>query len=120
MRGKADAPRTITEYIAQYPPALQERLETIRRTIQAAAPEAVEVISYRMPAFRLNGILVYFAVFKNHIGFFPTASGVAAFREELSAFATSKGTIRFPHDQPIPYDLIRRIVEFRVREVLKK
>ena len=88
--------------------------------IHEAAPEAQETISYGMPAFRLNGILVYFAAFKDHIGFFPTSSGVSAFAGELSSYDTAKGTIRLPLDKPIPVDLIQKIVKFRVQENLNK
>ena len=85
-----------------------------------AAPEAQETISYGMPAFRQNGIIVYFAAFKDHIGFFPTSSGVSAFAGELSSYDTAKGTIRLPLDKPIPVDLIQKIVKFRVQENLNK
>lgn len=108
------------EYIAEHPGDVREKLERIREAIRKAAPGAEETISYRMPAFRLHGVLVYFAAFKKHIGFFPTASGVEEFKSELSAYDTSKGTIRFPLDQPIPYKLIGEIVAFRVQENLEK
>jgi uncharacterized protein YdhG (YjbR/CyaY superfamily) len=108
--------KTIDEYIAASPEDIQATLQKLRRVIQAAAPEAQEVISYSMPAFKQNGILVYFAAFKKHIGFFPTSSGVSAFKKELAAYETSKGTVRFPLDKPIPYELVARIVKFRVRE----
>ena len=88
----------------------------MRRTIREAAPDAVEAISYQMPTFKLNGNLVHFAAYKNHIGFYPTPSGVEAFREELSAYKVSKGAIQFPIDQPMPLDLVRRIVQFRVAQ----
>ncbi len=109
--------KTIDEYIARYPENIREILVKVRKTIKEAAPEAAETISYSMPAFRLNGVLVYFAAFKDHIGFFPTASGVKAFEKDLSGYNISKGTIRFPLDKPIPYDLITKIVRFRVKEV---
>jgi Uncharacterized conserved protein len=108
--------KTIDEYIAASPEEIQMALQKLLRVIQAAAPEAQEVISYSMPAFKQNGILVYFAAFKNHIGFFPTSSGVSAFKKELAAYETSKGTVRFPLDKPIPYELVARIVKFRVQE----
>ena len=111
---------TIDEYISLFPKNIQEILEKIRHTIKKSAPQAEETISYQMPAFKLNGNLVYFAAFKDHIGFFPTSSGVAAFKKELSKYATSKGTIRFPLDKPIPFDLVRKIVQFRVQENLAK
>ena len=107
---------TIDEYIQSFPPGIQVLLESIRKTIHTAAPDAVETISYGMPAFRQNGILVYFAAFKNHIGFFPTASGITAFREELAPFKGGKGSVQFPLGRPIPYDIIDRIVRFRVME----
>jgi len=88
----------------------------MRRTIREAAPDAVEAISYQMPTFKLNGNLVHFAAYKKHIGFYPTPSGVEAFREELSAYKVSKGAIQFPIDQPMPLDLVRRIVQFRVAQ----
>lgn len=111
---------TIDEYIATFPKDVQGTLEKIRQSIKESAPNAEEVISYQMPAFRLNGILVYFAAFKNHIGFFPTSSAVAEFRKDLSQYELSKGTIRFPLDKPIPFDLIKKIVTFRVRENLDR
>jgi len=92
----------------------------MRRTIRKAAPEATEAISYQIPTFKLNGNLVHFAAFKNHVGFFPTSSGIAAFKKELSPYKGSKGSVQFPKDKPIPYDLVKRITEFRVKENLKK
>jgi len=112
--------KTIDEYIASFPVDVQNTLQKLRHVIHKAAPEAQETISYSMPAFKQNGILVYFAAFKNHIGFFPTSSGVAAFQKELSPYDTSKGTIRFPPDRPIPYKLVEKIVKFRVQENLSK
>lgn len=111
---------SIDEYISLFPKDVQENLEKIRQIIKKSAPQAEEIISYQIPAFRLNGNLVYFAAFKDHIGFFPTSSGVAAFKKDLSKYATSKGTIRFPLDKPIPFDLVRKIVKFRVKENLDK
>ena len=112
--------RNIDEYIAEFPNDIRLVLEEVRRAVRDAAPEAVETISYSMPAFKLEGILVYFAAFKNHIGFFPTASGVEHFKNELDGYEISKGTIRFPLQKPMPVDLIQRIVAFRVEENLKK
>ena len=112
--------RTIDEYIATFPESIQEILQEIRQTIKESAPQAQEAISYRIPTFKLNGNLVHFAAFKDHIGFFPTSSGVDAFQKELSGYETSKGTIRFPLDKPIPFDLIRKIVKFRVKENLER
>jgi uncharacterized protein YdhG (YjbR/CyaY superfamily) len=111
---------TIDEYIAACPKEVQPILKKLRATIKAAAPKAEEKISYRMPAFFQNGVLVYFAAFKSHIGFFPTASGIQSFKKEISAYKNSKGTVQFPLDQPLPFDLIRKIVKFRVSESLKK
>jgi uncharacterized protein YdhG (YjbR/CyaY superfamily) len=111
---------SIDEYIAQFPEDIQKKLQELRATIHAAAPNAVEKISYMMPAFALNGILVYFAAFKNHISFFPTGSGVEHFMAELTDYATSKGTIQFPLDKPMPLELVSRITAFRVQENLKK
>ncbi len=111
---------SIDEYIATCPKEIQKTLQELRATIKAAAPGAEEKISYQMPAFALNGILVYFAAFKNHIGFFPTGSGVQAFKDELSQYEGSKGTVRFPLDKPLPLELISKIVKFRVAENLKK
>ncbi len=108
--------KNIDEYIASFPKNIQAILEGLRQAIREAAPEAEETISYQMPAFKQNGILVYFAAFKNHIGFFPTASGVEAFKPKLSAYKTSKGTIQFPLDKPMPLDLVKEIVRFRVKQ----
>lgn len=112
--------RSIDEYIAGFPNDIQKLLTIVRETIHKAAPEAVETISYQMPAFRQGGVLVYFAAFKNHVGFFPTSSGVAAFQEKLTNFKTSKGTIQLPFDKPLPLDLITEITKFRVEEVKNK
>lgn len=120
MTSDQTAPQTIDEYIAGFPPDVQEILQKIRATIREAAPGAQETIKYRMPTFTLNGNLVHFAAFKKHIGFYPIPTGIKKFAKELSAYKTSKGAVQFPLDQPIPYDLIRRIVEFRVEENLRK
>ncbi len=112
--------KNIDDYLSIFPKEVQIILEEMRQEIRAAAPEAEEVISYQMPAFKQKGVLVWFAAFKDHIGFFPTALGVEAFKEELSGYETSKGTIRFPIDKPIPLDLVKKIVEFRVKENLGK
>jgi len=120
MRGDQPAAKKIDEYIAGFPPDVQEILQKVRTTIRRAAPQAQETISYQMPTFRLEGNLVHFAAFKNHIGLYPTPSGTERFRKELSSYEAGKGSIRFPLDKPIPYDLIARIVKFRVRENLEK
>jgi len=112
--------KNIDEYITSFPPETSEILEKIRMTIKDAAPDSMEVISYQMPAFKLNGILAYFAAFKNHISFFPTPSAVEVFKAELTEYKCSKGTIQFAKGQPIPYDLIGKIVKFRVAENTSK
>jgi uncharacterized protein YdhG (YjbR/CyaY superfamily) len=112
--------KNIDEYIAGFPQDIQLKLGEIRRVIKAAAPEAREAISYGMPAFKLNGVLVYFAAFKDHIGFFPTGSGVSHFEKELEPYHTSKGTVRFSLDKPLPLGLITKIVKFRVKETREK
>ena len=109
---------TTDEYIGTFPKEVQETLEKLRQTIKKAAPEAVEAISYQMPTFKFHGNLVYFAAFKNHIGFFPTSTGIEAFKKELSSYETAKGTVRFPIDRPLPLSLISRIVKYRVKENL--
>ena len=108
-------PRTVDDYIARFPPDVQSVLEKIRETVKAAAPNAQESISYRMPAFRLDGILVYFAAFKRHIGLFPPVRGDARLMKAVKPFAGPKGNLQFPFDRPIPYALIRRIVKARVK-----
>jgi len=109
--------KTIDEYIASFPPDIQEKLRNIRAVIRKAAPDAEEAIRYGIPTFRLNGHnLVHFAAFKDHLSFFPTPSGVAKFQEELSPYKLSKGTIQFPLDKPVPYDLVERIARFRADE----
>jgi uncharacterized protein YdhG (YjbR/CyaY superfamily) len=112
--------KSIDEYISTFPANVQIILEELRRAIRDAAPQAQEAISYQMPAFKLNGNLVWFAAFKNHIGFYPTSSGIEAFKERLAAYETSKGTVKFPINEPIPFDLIKEIVKFRVKENLEK
>ena len=110
--------QTIEQYINAYPEDIRDILRKIRQTIRKAAPQAIETLSYRIPTFDLNGRhLVHFAAFRNHIGFFPTSSPIAVFKKELAGYKTSKGTVQFPLDKPIPYDLITTITAFRVREV---
>jgi uncharacterized protein YdhG (YjbR/CyaY superfamily) len=120
MEEKNARPTTIDEYIEQFPPDVQQILGKIRATIHEAAPQAVEKISYQMPSFYLKGNLVWFGVHKHHIGFYPTGSGIEAFKEKLSAYKWAKGTVQFPLDQPIPYELIGEIVKFRVAQNLRK
>jgi uncharacterized protein YdhG (YjbR/CyaY superfamily) len=111
---------TIDEYIAAQPIEKRASLEKIRSIIQKAAPKATEVISYGMPAFKQDGILVYFAAFKNHYGFFPTASPIVIFKKELVTYKTSKGAIQFPTDKPIPIKLIQAIVKLRITQNKEK
>jgi uncharacterized protein YdhG (YjbR/CyaY superfamily) len=112
--------KNVDEYIKTFPKDIQTILEEMRQTIREAAPEAEETISYQMPVFKQKGVLVWYAAFKDHIGFFPTALGVEAFKDELSGYAISKGTIQFPLDKPIPIDLMKRIVKFRLKQNLEK
>jgi len=111
---------SIDEYIATFPDEIQKILEEIRATIQAVAPDAEEKISYQMPTFFLNGNLIHFAAFKNHIGVYPTPSGTEAFKRELSKYKGGKGSVRLPIDEPMPLKLIEKIVKFRVTESMKK
>lgn len=111
---------SIDEYISQFPPEVQEKLKTLRAVIKEAAPNAEEKISYQMPTFFLQGNLVHFAAYKNHIGFYPTPSGMDAFKSELSKYKGAKGSVQFPIDQPLPYELISEMVKFRVAENLKQ
>lgn len=114
----SDQMNLIDEYIAGFPPETQALLEEMRSIIRSVAPDATETISYAIPTFDLNGRhLVHFAGFAKHVGFYPVPSGMAAFEDELSAFKRGKGSVQFPLDKPLPSDLIRRIVEFRVGEV---
>lgn len=118
MNENQPKPQNIDEYIAGFPPDVQEILEAIRLTIRKAAPAAEEVIKYQIPTFTLKGNLVHFAAYQNHIGFYPTPSGIEKFSAELSAYKAAKGSVQFPKDKPIPFDLISRIVMFRVAENL--
>jgi uncharacterized protein YdhG (YjbR/CyaY superfamily) len=108
------------EYISTFSESVQRILNELRQTIKEAAPEAEETINYGIPTFTLNGNLVHFAAFENHIGFYPTPSGMEAFKKELSSYKGAKGSVRFPIDQALPLPLIRRIVEFRVKENLER
>jgi len=113
--------KTIDAYIKAFPEDTQRILEKMRQTIRRAAPEAEEAIAYQIPTFKLNGKnLVHFAAFKNHIGFYPTPSGIEAFKKELSSYKGAKGSVQFPLDKPIPYDLVKKIVIFRVKENRKE
>ena len=112
--------KTIDEYIATFPKNVQSILEELRQAIRDSAPKAEEAISYQMPTFKLNGNLVYFAAWKNHIGFYPTFSAIEAFKEELSDNEVTKGTIKFPINKPIPFELVKKMVRYRVKENLDK
>jgi uncharacterized protein YdhG (YjbR/CyaY superfamily) len=113
-------PKDIDEYIASFPKDIQEILEKLRTTIKRAAPDAKEKISYQMPTFALKGNLVHFAAYKKHVGFYPTPTGIKAFKKELSAYKGAKGSVKFLLDKPIPFDLISKIVTFRVKENLER
>lgn len=116
MKSDESDSSVIDDYIANYPPDVQQILQKIRAIIREAAPEAQEKINYGIPTFTLNGNLVHYAGFKNHVGFYPTPSGVEKFKKQLSKYEGAKGSVKFPLDQPIPYELIRKIAEFRVQE----
>src|SRR5580658_5155131 len=114
-------PKSVDEYISRFPEDTRELLEQIRATIRSVAPQAEEVISYMMPGYKLNGMLVWFAGFKNHIGFYPRgSSAIKAFEKELAGYKTSKGAIQFPKDKPLPIALIKKMVKYRVAENLGK
>lgn len=117
---KTTAPENIDDYIERFPDNVQKILQKIRKTIQKAAPEAVEAISYQMPAFKLDGYLIYFAGYQNHVSVYPAPREAKEFKEELAAYEGGKGTVRFPLDMPVPYDLITRIVKYRAKENLAK
>ena len=109
-------PETVDQYIAAFPADVKKRMQQLRKTIKAAAPKADEVISYQMPGYKYHGVLVYFAAYKNHIGFYPGAGGILEFYKKLSSFKSAKGSVQFPNDRPIPYDVISKIVKFRVKQ----
>jgi uncharacterized protein YdhG (YjbR/CyaY superfamily) len=112
---------TVDNYIVSFPESVRVLLEQVRATIKENAPDAVESIAYQMPAYKTNGKpLVYFAAFKNHIGFYATPTGHSEFAKELSKYKQRKGSVQFPFDKPVPFDLIGRIVKFRVKENLSK
>ncbi len=114
------ATEDVDEYIEQFPPEIRELLDQMRKTIRETAPNAEETISYAIPSYKLNGMLVHFAAFSKHIGFYPGAGGIAEFADELAGYKTSKGTVQFPFTRPLPLDLIKRIVKFRVKQNLEK
>jgi uncharacterized protein YdhG (YjbR/CyaY superfamily) len=116
----AAVPTTVDEYIAAFSPEVQRILQRVRQVVCTAAPEAQEVISYRMPALKQGGILVYFAAFKNHIGLYPPVHGDSDIEKAITPYAGEKGNLRFPFDKPIPYDLIARITALRLKQTLAK
>ncbi|MFB3906217.1 MAG: iron chaperone [Acidobacteriota bacterium] len=121
MRGKSTAPKDIDEYVSGFPAHVQEVLQKVRMTIKEAAPEAEEAISYQIPAFNLKGrYLVYFAAFKKHIGVYPTPFESEELKEELLPYKSGKATARFPLDQPIPFDVISKIVKYRARQNMER
>jgi uncharacterized protein YdhG (YjbR/CyaY superfamily) len=120
MKSNAVTIVDVDAYIACFPEATQKLLQQLRSTIRKAAPKAEESISYQMPAYKFNGVLVYFAGYEKHIGFYPTGAGIVHFQKEITSFKTSKGTIQFPLDKPLPLQLIKKIVAFRVQENIAK
>ena len=109
-------PSNVDEYISTFPAAINSRMQQLRKTINATAPKAEELISYNMPAYQYFGGLVSFAGYKNHIGFYPGAGAVVKFSKEFSSFKSAKGSVQFPHDKPVPYNLVSKIVKFRVKQ----
>lgn len=120
MKTKSVPVKNVDEYINAFPEDVQVRLNAIRAAINKVAPGAEETISYMMPAYKYYGMLVYFAGYKNHIGFYPGAGGIAAFKKELSVYKGAKGSVQFPHDKPLPLSLVNKIVKFRVKQNLEK
>lgn len=120
MATSRKTPKSFDDYLERFPKDVQQRLQKLRQTVKKAAPQAEEKISYGIPAFTLNGMLVWFAAFKNHVGFYPRTSAIAAFKKELSPYKRAKGSIQFPFEKPLPLALIHRMVKFRVKENLSK
>jgi len=120
MKAESTKFKTVDEYISTFPASAKKILQEIRKTIHEAAPQAEDVISYNMPASKFKGVLVYYAAYEKHIGFYPTASGIEVFKKQLGGYKFSKGAIQFPIEQPMPFDLIKKIVKFRVKEVQEK
>ena len=120
MESSTTRAASVDEYIEMFPEDIQVKLKQLRQTVLEAAPEAEEVISYAMPTYKLNGNLVHFAAFKKHIGYYPTPSGIKPFQVELSKYKGAKGSIQFPLSEPLPLNLIRKIVEHRMKETLAK
>ena len=114
------SPKTVDEYIAGFPKSVQKILKEVRATVRAAAPDAEERIAYQMPTYTMGKNLAHFAAFKNHIGFYPTPNGISSFEKQLSKYKRAKGSVQFPIDEPMPLALIKRIVEYRVKEQKKK
>lgn len=120
MKRTDETATTIDDYIAGYPPEIRKRLSAMRATIRKHAPKAEERISYRIPTFYWGGNLVHFAAFDRHVGFYPGASGIAAFKKALAGYKSAKGSVQFPHGEPLPLDLVAEIVRFRVAEQASK
>lgn len=120
MKATAAKPLSVDHYIAAFPKEVQQQLQAIRKTIKTAAPKAEEIISYKMPAYKQNGMLVYFAGYKNHIGFYALPTGHATFKKELAIYKQGKGSVQFPLDKPLPLKLITAIVKYRMKENLMK
>jgi uncharacterized protein YdhG (YjbR/CyaY superfamily) len=120
MKTATTPPKNIDEYIAGFPKDVQDILQKIRGIIKKAAPDAEEAIKYQIPTFVLGGNIVHFAAFQKHIGFYPTPSGIEEFKDELSAYNSAKGSVQFPLDKPIPFNLIRKIAKFRAKEAREK
>lgn len=116
MKTKQATPKNIDEYIAGFPADVQKILQKIRMTIQKAAPDAEEAIKYQIPTFTLKGNLVHFAAYQTHIGFYPSPTGIEKFKNEVAVYGSGKGTLKFPLDKPIPFELISKIVKFKVKE----
>lgn len=120
MADSAGSPGGVDDYISRFPPDIAAILQKVRETIRTAAPEAEEAIKYQLPTFVYNGNLVHFGGFKTHVGFYPTPSGINAFKKELSKYKGAKGSVQFPIDKPIPYSLIAKIVKYRLKENSRK
>ena len=120
MQKKSAIPKNVDEYISKFPDEVAQKLEQLRQAIKKAAPAAQEVISYQMPAYKVHGNLVYFAGYKNHIGFYPGAAGIEAFKKELSVYKGAKGSVQFPLDKSLPLSIVTKIVKFRVKQNLEK
>ncbi|MEO6254330.1 MAG: DUF1801 domain-containing protein [Ferruginibacter sp.] len=120
MKTKAAVPTNVDQYISGFEPAVQNKILQIRQAILKAAPAAEEMISYQMPAYKYHGMLVYFAAYKNHIGFYPGAGGITEFKTALSVYKCAKGSVQFPMQLPVPLSLVTKIVKFRVKQNIEK